>query len=265
MDLLREFMEHFHIPAERPRREVLGSVAAAFARLPYENLSKIIKHAECGNPEKARRYPEEVIGNHIEWGTGGTCFALTATLLHLARSLGYRADYVLADRRYGQNTHCALLVWIDDVPHLLDPGFLLVDPVPLPSGREREIVAGSNILVLAPDAARKEIALSTVRKGAKTYRLTYKTEPADPGEFEKAWDASFSWDMMRYPLLTQTKNSRQIYMKGSMLQIRTISSMDRREIPLDDLTARISSEFHIHPSVVARAISLWRHRGDIHG
>ncbi len=265
MNALREFMEHFGISPDRLPWQMLGSVAKAFSKLPYENITKIIKREESGSAEKARRYPEEVIRDHIAWGAGGTCFSLTSALMHLVRSLGWEAEYILADRQYGQDTHCALLVWIEGTPHLLDPGYLIVDPIPLHSGSKQEIQTSFNRLVLNPDGNPGKISLSTIQRGIQTYRLTYKTSPVDEGEFRKAWDASFSWDMMRYPLLTRTADSKQIYLRGSRLQISDADSIAGKEIKEDELTERIAAEFRIHPSVVARAVSILKNKGEIIG
>jgi arylamine N-acetyltransferase len=265
MKTLTEFMAHFDIPSQAESRRLLRTIAGAFATLPYENITKIIKREECGNPEKARRYPEEVIRDHIAWGTGGTCFSLTSALMHLVRSLGWEAEYILADRRYGQNTHCALLVRIDGIPHLLDPGYLITDPIPLFGQSEREFKTSFNRLVLTPDEGRNKTSLSTIQGGERMYRLSYKTSPVDTGEFCKAWDASFSWDMMRYPLLTRTADSKQIYLKGSKIQIRDGDSVQRGEILMEELIAKIAAEFRIHPSVVAHGISILRGRGEIDG
>ena len=265
MNTLAEFMSHFGIPSRGESRRLLVSVARAFATLPYENITKIIKREEYGSPEKARRYPDEVIRDHVAWGTGGTCFSLTATLMHLVRSLGWDAEYILADRRYGQDTHCALLVRIEGIPHLLDPGYLITDPIPLHEGSEREFKTSINRLVLVPEESQNKISLSTVQRGTKTYRLTYKTSPVDTGEFCKAWDASFSWDMMRYPLLTRMAESKQTYLRGFHFQVSDEDFVEKQEIAIDELTAKITSEFHIHPSIVARAVSILKDRGEIGG
>jgi len=265
MDVLQNFLQHFHVKTEGHPKQVLDEVVAAFSHLPYENITKIIKQAEHGNPENARRYPEEVIGNHIKWGTGGTCFSLTAALLHLIRSLGWKAEYILADRQYGQNTHCALMIEIDNVPHLLDPGFLLTEPVPLAFREERELIAGPNKLILAPDLEKQKLSLATERKGKKKHRLTYKISPVDIGEFQKAWDASFYWEMMHYPLLVHTVGSQQKYLIGSMLQISNSESVNRRKIRMDELISEISEEFRIHPSVAAQAIFVLKSGGMLDG
>ena len=260
-----DFMEHFGIPANGSPRKLLGGVATAFADIPYENITKIIRRAEAGSARKARRYPEEVIRDHINWGSGGTCFSLTSALAFLVRSMGWRADFILADRRYGQNTHCALLVWIEDVPHILDPGFLILDPIPLSDTREQEVTTAINSLILSPEENQSRIGLSTVRKGVRTYRLTYKTSPVDESEFLKAWDESFGWDMMKYPLLTRAAGSNQIYLNGSRFQISNTQSIERLEIQVENLVPKIAAEFHIHPSLVVRALSILKDRGEIGG
>jgi arylamine N-acetyltransferase len=256
MNALSAFMGYYGIPADESPERLLGSVVNAFARLPYENITKIIKHEASGNCGRARRYPEEVIRDHINWGTGGTCFSLTSALLHLVRGLGWKADYILADRRYGQDTHCALILWIENRPHLLDPGFLMVHPVALPPEKEEVIRTGFNSLILAPEREPGRFSLHTVREGKRVYRLTYKMSPVDAGEFCRAWDASFHWDMMRYPLLTRTADSKQIYLKGSRIQISSTEATERRNVSGEELIGRIAAEFCIHPAVVARAVSI---------
>jgi arylamine N-acetyltransferase len=255
MDILPEFLTRFDIRRDQSPRKVLSDVVAAFARLPYENITKIIRWEEAGTPEKARRSPGEVIQNHFQWGTGGTCFSLTSALMHLVRSLGWNAEYILADRRYGQDTHCALLVRFDGTPHLLDPGFLILDPIPV-SSSVQGIDTGFTRLMLSPDGGDGRISLSTVRNGSKIYRLTYKTSPVEAGEFSKAWDASFDWDMMQYPLLTRTVASSQIYLRGSRLQITRADAVEKREIGREEMISKISREFCIRPEIIARAISI---------
>jgi arylamine N-acetyltransferase len=264
MQVLKQFMAHFGISPDRSKLGLLSEVASAFSRLPYENLTKIIKLEVSGSPAKSRRGPAEVIGNHISWGAGGTCFSLTSALMHLVRSLGWEAEYLLADRPYGQDTHCALLVWIDGRPHLLDPGFLIVKPIAISGECRQEIATCFNRIVLAP-AGNEKISLSTFREGKETRRLTYKTQPVDSGQFLKAWDASFGWEMMRYPLLTRVTGAGQIYLNGTRLQINRTDSAERGHVSSGDLISRISAQFGINPSVVERAISILRNQGETIG
>jgi arylamine N-acetyltransferase len=239
----------------------LRRTAAAFAKLPYENLTKIIKEHEVGRGPQARRTPREVIADHQRLGSGGTCFSLTAALLHLVRALGFPAAPILADRRYGANTHSALLVWIDEQPHLLDPGYLLVEPIALTGGTQR-VQTAFNQVVLTPQSGGDKIELSTRQNGAETYRLTFKAAPADEGEFLRAWDASFDWDMMRYPLLTRTDGAQQLYLRGGRFQARRQDAVSREEIPPDALARRIAAEFGVSPQVAEQALEILHRKGE---
>lgn len=252
---LRIFLRHFNIPLQINSLDVLLRSARAFADLPYENLSKVLKIRLEQTPRKARRGPEEVIQDYVRYGTGGTCFSLTAAFLHLVRALGWQAEPVLADRHYGVNTHCALLIWIEGKPHLLDPGFLLFDPVEITGKTEKSIRTGFNELQLIPrDGEDAKVDLYTVYQGSRKHRLTFKTSPVDNAEFLKVWDDSFSWDMMNYPLLTKTDQDKQIYLQGNYLQTRGAMGIERQEIPAENLARIIEQQFGIHPEVTQKAL-----------
>jgi arylamine N-acetyltransferase len=254
--LLATFLDRFGLPAGQPVREQLRAVATAFAHLPYENLTKIIKEHETGSAAQAKRGPAEVLADHWAYGAGGTCFSLTAALLHLVRALGLPAEPLLADRRYGPNTHCALVVWLDGQPHLVDPGYLLVDPLPLWTDGETRVPTAFNTLVLTPQAGGDRLELATISQGRRTYRLTFKTSPADAGEFLRAWDASFDWDMMHYPVLTRVCGDRQLYWQGDRFQVRSAAEVQRHEVPGEVRTQRIAAEFGIDPQLVDRALAI---------
>lgn len=263
--LLASFLGHFGLPSDAESRQLLREVATAFAKLPYENLTKIIKGRETSGVLKLRRLPDEVLADHWALGTGGTCFSLTATLLYLLRSLGWRAEPLLADRGYGANTHCALVVWIEDRPHLVDPGYLIVDPIPLDLRSETRLSTAFNERILTPQADGDKLDLSTAGQGRETYRLTFKTSPVDEGEFLHAWDASFDWDMMRYPVLTRVRGGQQLYLQGSRFQTRSRDAVQRQEIPNDELVGRIAAEFGLDQQIAARALAVLNRKGEPYG
>jgi arylamine N-acetyltransferase len=253
---LRRFLAHFQLDPAAPPAVLLRQVAAAFAELPYENLTKIIKEAATGRPDEARRGPAEVIGEHIAHGTGGTCFSLTATLLHLLRALGWESQPLLADRPYGPDTHCALAVWIDNRPHLIDPGFLLTEPVPLESDAEQTVPTGFHELRLVPRPGGSKLDLFTIQNGKSTLRISFKTEPADWGQFLKVWDASFAWDMMRYPVLTRMAGGQHLYLNGNRMQTRSRDAVQRTEIAPAELAAWIARTFGIDAEVATKALAI---------
>ncbi len=256
---LRSFSEHFQLELGAPERTLVEKIAAAFSSLPYENLTKILKHdREDG---VARRGPEEVISDHLRVGGGGTCFSLTAALLHILRGLGLPAEPILADRHYGENTHCALLVWLDEQPHLLDPGYLILKPLPLPGDKEFEQVVPTtfNELLLRHKDQGSKIELHTRQQGATSHRLTFKPEPARDEEFLDAWDTSFGWEMMRYPLLTRVQGGDQLYLQGSRFQRRSQKDVERYELFEAEDIARA---FGLEANLVREALAAFSRRGE---
>ena len=263
--LLRQFLQAQSIDIALPSVERLTAVARAFSRLPFENLTKIIKDAEAGRVEEARRTPGEVLADHAALGAGGTCFALTATLLYLVRALGFTAEPILADRRYGADTHSALLVWLAGKPHLLDPGYLIVQPLPIPTAGAIRIPTPFNELILSTQDGGASVELATLQQKQSTYRLTFKTAPVDAGEFLRAWDASFEADMMRYPVLSRVVGNQQLYLQKKHLLVRGADETCRVEVPPDRLIAEIARQFQIAPALVARALGVLKSKGETRG
>jgi arylamine N-acetyltransferase len=259
--LVQQFLDANRIAAEQAPVALLTAAAQAFSRLPFENLTKIIKEAEAGRVEEARRTPAEVLADHWNLGAGGTCFALTSTMLHLVRGLGFQAEPILADRRYGADTHSAFLVWLDGKPHLLDPGYLIVQPLPVPTAQDVRIVTPFNELLLVPKNGGAKVELYTRQDQQTTYRLTFKTAPVDAGEFLRAWDVSFDADMMRYPVLSRVAQGKQIYFQKRHLLVRGAKESRRREVTPDRLIAEIAEQFQIAPAVIARALDVLKKKG----
>jgi len=263
--VLPAFAAAYGLPLDADPLELLSQLARAFAQVPYENLTKILRNHEAGSAAEARRSPAEVVGDHLELGTGGTCFSLTSTFLHLVRALGWQAEPILVDRRYGADTHSALLVWINGQPHILDPGYLIVRPLPIPRGGELIIPTEFNQLVLTPRDGGRKVDLHTLHQKQKTYRLTFKTDPADPGTFLRAWDTSFGVDMMTYPVLTRVRPGEQIYLQSNRLQIRSMQDVQKEELDPAALVTRIAQEFGIDASIVQRALAVLHRKGELDG
>lgn len=241
---------------EKPSLELLQRLTTAFAELPYENLTKILKQDATDGIAAARRDPTEVLHDHFRFRTGGTCFSLTATLLHLVRSLGFPAEPILADRRYGSDTHCALVVWIENQPHLVDPGYLIIHPVSIDTTQTTTIKTSFNEVVLKPEAGGERIALHTRQGNSSTYRLTFKNQPVDDGQFLKAWDDSFGWDMMHYPVLTAIREGQQLYLQGDHFQVRNAQTVRRQEISPDEILQRIVTEFGLDEQIAKQAMAV---------
>jgi arylamine N-acetyltransferase len=240
-----------------PSADLLSQVLRCFAEIPYENLSKIIRaHEELD----AHRFqtPEEILVGHFTTGAGGTCFPLTETLTRLVREIGFDASPILADRRYGADTHCAVVTSIGSISHLIDPGYLIFSPIPIPphDGVQCYKTPFSTIQLAAGPASSNRLDLATVEKdGRIRYRLTYKTTPVDELEFRAAWKRSFDWEMMTYPVVSSIAGESQIYVQKSSLTIRTKDSSTRTALTSEELVHEISSKLSISSDIVRKALS----------
>ena len=255
------FLQHFGLSLGTDPLTLLRQIVQSFARLPYENLSKIIRAAKSETVTEAIPTPTQIVTEHIWWGTGGTCFSLTATLLHILRVLGWRAEPIFADRPYGPNTHCAMIVWIDGRAHLLDPGYLLTEPILLAPSQATRVVTPFQEVVLVPREDHK-LELQTISQGKTTPRLTFKTDPVDAELFERVWHDSFQWEMMRYPVVTTLSRDVHLYLQGNRLQTRSKQLVERRELSPEELAVRIEQTFGISASVAQQALAALARRGE---
>lgn len=262
---LRQFRAHFGLSADGEDLAALSRLCRAFAQLPYENLTKILKHSRTCT--KARREVDEVVADHILHGTGGTCFSLTAALVALLRAAGWSAAPILADRHYGVDTHCAVRVEVAGVAYLLDPGYLLVEPIPLAAAQAGplRIAAAAGAIELVPSATGERIDLLTIQGGQRSRRLTFKAAAVDERTFGRAWDESFAFDMMRYPVLTRHSGTSHLYLQANRMQVRGAAGTTREVIDPVALPQRIAAEFGIDARLVATALAVLHRRGAGHG
>ena len=109
----------------------------------------------------------------------------------------------------------------------------------------------------SPPNAREGCASTPGNRAAESHRLTFKTSPADPGQFLKAWDESFTWEMMTHPLLTRVQGGKQIYLNGRRLQIRTHTGVVRKELdPAKSCTGRSPRPSESPFAVVRTALAI---------
>lgn len=206
---------------------LLKQIATAFSHLPYENVTKILKQARNSGSESCLRRTGEVLEDHLRWNTGGTCFSLCNALLEVLVQNGFDAFVAMGDMHYGQNIHCAVIVRFPQQSYLLDPGYLLYQPIALPAeGTEISVRTPMNKVLLQSEGSQI-YSLHTEEAGQKKWRYRLRAYPVERSEFEKHWIGSFSLNSMETILLSRIVNQSRIYFRKDRLE--KVSSLSREK------------------------------------
>jgi arylamine N-acetyltransferase len=255
--VLERFLWKFGIDPVQAPDLLAGAVTRAFKEIPYENLTKILKADSVINAGSALRYPDEVIGEYLKWGTGGTCFSLTAALAGVLDALGIEAYPLLADRHYGVDTHCGLIMpCADGGLRLLDPGYLLFAPLQVPREGAAFFETPFNRVELLPTAGGRRLELYTIVKNNRKLRLTFKLEPVSDDTFARAWEQSFAFEMMTYPILTRQSDGCHQFLQGNVLAVRDSQRTQRVTLTPDKLVEFYSSSAGMDRTIVTRALEI---------
>jgi arylamine N-acetyltransferase len=251
-------MDLFRIRPVRADLRLLGDVSLAFSALPWENLTKFLKkHRGDLDPAARLRRSEEVLRDHAEFGAGGTCFSLTNALRRIVADLGYDAFPAMADMRHGRNIHCALLVVLDGERYLLDPGYLVPEPVPLKPGKGARLTLPGRTLEYRPVEGCDEFELYTGNDRGETlrrYRLRPRTVPES--DFHRHWIRSFDLPGMNGLHLNRIAGKARISAHDYNLRIDTGREKANEKLR-EGYVAKVSSRFGLDGGLVRSALSEW--------
>lgn len=205
------FRNYFSVIGCEPGIFLLESILKAFSHLPWENLSKIIKHSQNPSDDNKLRLPLEIMEDHSRYQLGGTCFSLTFMLQMILIHSGFACYPVMADMKAGRNKHCALVVLLDSAKYLVDPGYLLTQPMEMNSARPR-IYHSEHTgveLVFHPDCKMHDFY--TFNRAEMKWRYRFSDRAVPPDEFLKHWQSSFYWNSMHGLCLTKVENGKMLY------------------------------------------------------
>ena len=105
-----EILEALDLSRAEPGAGFLEALFSRFnAKVLFENVSKIVRHADVPDPAAKPRTPDVFWKDHLELGAGGTCFARVAAFDALLTALGFRTRRALGRVR-NPNDHAALFV-----------------------------------------------------------------------------------------------------------------------------------------------------------
>lgn len=249
---VRHFLGHFGIAPRTPDRPFLEKILGSFARLPYENISKIIKLNRHFLELERIRLPEEVMEGYVRHNLGGTCFSLSYFLQSILLQLGFTSWIFMADMGTRANVHCALIVQLDGSRLLADPGYLLSRAMEIHPDHSRLYETPHTGVEIKFDRGRERYGLYTFDRQVKKLRYTFSDRATPPEEFLQHWLASFYQGMMHGICLTQLRPEGLIYMHDDYLQIATPEGRRKRRLK-EEYPRVVSQLFAIAPEWIERA------------
>ena len=240
------------VPARSPSLAYLRELFQAFnEKIPFESASKIVRHREVEDPSEKPRRPEVFWRDHLERGTGGTCFARVAAFDGLLRDLGFSTRRTMGEIRFPRS-HAGLLVPLEGRDWIVDVGYPLPGIYPLesagydtPSGR----------LGVSVDEGAATLRFESGPEQGRSIR--FELAPIPEAEFEEAWRRTFvaSSIFLSGVILRRLAGERILRFHQGEAQI--LDEVSRARIPLRGERGRkLSETFEIDRGLLERALAL---------
>ncbi len=223
---IQQFLSHIQPAASGPSLEHITQIVSQFSSIPYENVSKIIKFANSSG-EISFRMPEEIYEDHRRWRLGGTCFSLTFYLLEILGFFDYQCSPVMGDMKWGENVHTALLLHYQGNNYLVDPGYMIHQPLQISKDTIQRYTAPHAGIEIRFRTADERFDLFTFRSGNYTWRYRFSPTPVSLEEFSRHWIASFFKPTMHGICLTRTNQHEMIYVHNDFTKISSRETVNR--------------------------------------
>lgn len=236
------------------------SLLRELSALPYENLSKIVAFhhggADLRKVERALDLSSDWLSRTLATGAGGTCFSLTWWLAARMREQGFAGDFLMADKGGSRDIHCGLRFEWEGRGYLLDPGYMIFDPLPLPVAGLSATVWSSPNEVRVEDAPGGVWRLWSGPRGASKWRFDFRQEPVPESEFLRHWEASYRLPMMGYPVLNRVRGGTQYYLQKRSLLVRTPETSGMRKLSREEMLEAMGGLFGIPEDLAREALDI---------
>ena len=224
------FFERYRIQSQQPDLLLLQSIAGGFSHLPYENVTKILKHAGASQSTAKLRLMDEVLLDHLRWNTGGTCFSLCNALQNILTASGFNSFIAMADMHYGRNIHCTVITILEGRKYLTDPGYLLHDPILLPEEMLETTRLTPMNTVSIKNEAPDVFSVYTIEGKQRKWRYRLRANQIAREEFESHWIHSFSLNSMEHVTLSRVDSKGRLYYRKNRLDLVSPSERSKQRI-----------------------------------
>jgi arylamine N-acetyltransferase len=261
------YLDLLGLQARPPSAEALAElVAAHLARVPFENVSKLLRWRR-GGPAVLPTFDEFLDGAERD-RLGGTCYANNIHVWSLLRSLGYNARLCGADMRR-PDVHAVVLAAVDGREWLVDAGYgaPFLRPFPRDASEPVAVERGRDRWVLEPMAADGSSRLTQLRDGAKRHGYVVRPTARAPEHFAGAIADSFRPDatFLNALVVARFEAERSIVLHNDRLVIVAAGRETVTELAGRDAISRAAEEHHGIPAAlvleavagVARFENVW--------
>jgi hypothetical protein len=235
-----------------PDLRFLADLFDAFDRtVPFESASKILRHAEDSDLADKPRVPEIFWSEHLELGTGGTCFARVAAFAALSEGLGFHPRKIVGSIG-ASSSHAAVLFDLEGRTWLADVGYPLPEIRPLESGAY-ESALGSCVLDAGPARATLSVVSGPERGAVIEYPLAGVTDDV----FRAAWTKTFTSPSYFLDKVVLRRHDAHRVLRFFRGEVEITDAYSRTVVPLlAGRAARLAEIFSIEESVVSRALTI---------
>jgi len=284
-DVVRRFFDVNSLHNVSISLESLRAIGRSFQGIPYENLTKMIRLFKSNSKLPDIRLPDVLLEEHLRLGTGGTCFSMTYFLQTILRQVGFDTYPIMADRPLAPNTHCASVVILDQKKYLIDPGFMIDDPIlmtDIPTTYDLNhttIIIGRKGTIPIPDhqlhyfeaLAQKRhhegrlpfeenltiptYTIATVTQNKPTIRYFFKDDSISADDFLDFWHDSFSWTSLHNLSITVATENGYIYSRNNFLRTTTSDGRKQERIK-KGLDLALGKTFNIDRQIIREAFEV---------
>jgi N-acetyltransferase len=252
---VEEILEVLDLSRAEPGSGFLEALFARFnARVPFENASKIVRDAKIASPEEKPRAPDLFWQEHLELGTGGTCFERVAAFGALLDAIGFRTRRLLG-RVERDFDHAAVLVETPAGDVLADVGFPLPVLIPASGGRIETAVVDVDA---SPTPRGLRVGLSGgVPEGPR--ELEVFLDEVTEERYRDLWRSTFAprSRFLRSVTLRKDVGNRVVSFAGGVLRVDDRHS--RLAIPLVSSRAQMLSDvFGVEKELLENALAITR-------
>jgi hypothetical protein len=221
------------------------------AKVPFENASKILRDAEIADSDEKPRTPDVFWADHLERGTGGTCFARVAAFDALLSALGFRTRRSLGRVR-NDFDHAALFVETPAGEVIADVGFPLWALLPARTGVVETALGGMR--ATATGRGWHVVFEGGVPEGPREIEI-FGASLAEE-EFLERWRSTFRYPalFLKEVSLRADRGNRAVSFSRGEVRVDDLHSRLRVPLPAPRETA-LAELFGVDRDVLARAFA----------